>query len=138
MHFPQDEEAVCGEFELSAEVFRDARDPSRIGARPDPEHGCAALTHEGQAPFRRNRRRRQRLRDGNAETIGLMLLGTTLQDQRVRRGPLAQEFTLPSVRLEQGHLALRQSCGERDTRHATAGADVDDRALELPHDVGAT
>src|SRR5207249_1069564 len=63
-------------------------------------------------------------------TVGLLLLGAPLQDDRVRRRPAPQKIALAPVRFEQVDPALGQRDCQWNSRNTTAGADVDDRAVE--------
>jgi hypothetical protein len=66
-----------------------------------------------------------------------MLLRPALDHRHVRKltGGLAQEGALPTVRLEQSDVAVRQRKGKGNARRAAARADIHDRALEPLHRV---
>jgi hypothetical protein len=114
----------------AAQALGHAAHSHGVGARPDVENHGPAGTHEWQTPFGGYRRRAKRLCNRHAVLLGLLLLGATLDNIGVgelARG-LAQERALAPIRLEQCHLSVRQGRRERDSRRATAGADVDDRS----------
>lgn len=75
--------------ELSSQSAGYARDAVAVGGRPDPDDRRAALTYERQTPLGRSRWWCERLRNGNSETIGLLLFGAALNDVCIRRRPLA-------------------------------------------------
>src|SRR5207248_9696090 len=99
------------------------------------EDGGASRSDERERPLRRGGRLGERLRDRDPEAVGLLLLGATVHDCRVRRRMLPQELALAAVRLEQRHLALRKCERERDPGGAPARADVYDRALVTPYEL---
>ena len=53
---------ACDSTSSAAELRRDRRDGGRVGARADPEHAAPPVADERQAPLRRDRRLRERLR----------------------------------------------------------------------------
>ena len=115
----------------SSAASRSATSATRpgFGARPDPEHDGAARAHERQAPLRRNRRRRERLRKGTAGPVDRLLLGSTPDDAGIRRRKRAQKGALAFLRLQEDELLLGQRVRERNAGRAAARADVHDRAV---------
>src|SRR5947209_3998290 len=132
----QDEETGRTVAEPTAEALRNTGDPIGPSARANPENRGAARTYEREAPLRGDRRRRERFGNRNAVLVGHMLLRPGLHDGRIRRGPPPEKLALPPVCLEQRHLAIRKRVRERDARHAATRANVDERSVERPHELG--
>jgi hypothetical protein len=121
--------------ELAADLFGHPGDTFGVGAQPDPEHDGTAWTDERQAPFGCRRRFRQRLGNGDSIDIRPLLLRPTLDDDDIRRRPLAQEVALAADRFEQRYLAVGKERCQRNPRHASSRADVDDRPRKARNDV---
>src|ERR687898_2432083 len=64
----------------AGELLSDPRDAIDLGGRSDPEDRGAAGPNKRQTPLRGGRRRRQRLRDGDAELVRRLLLGPAPDD----------------------------------------------------------
>src|SRR5512133_200955 len=124
----------------SAEQLRDLRDAFELCARANPENRRSSRSNECQAPLGRNWRGRERLGDGDAELVRLLLLCATPDDVQVGQHgfPAPQEDDLALLRFEQRHLATRELSRKRDPRSAPAGTDVDDRAFEVRGDTDCT
>jgi hypothetical protein len=123
----------------AAEPTRHHSDRFGVGARADPEHHRATRFHQRQAQLSGHRRGGERFRDGDAVAIRLLFLRAPVDDADVWEpaSDLSEEVALAGPSLEQCHLPFGKNRGERDSRRTTAGADVDDRAWKVGHELGA-
>jgi hypothetical protein len=123
----------------ASELSGGSSDRLGIRRRADEENRRAPDFDERQAPLDRDRRRRERLCDRNAEAVGWLVLGPAPDDAYVREnaGDRPEKRALPTVRLEQHHLASGERRGQGDPGRAPARADVDDRSgVPLDHRYG--
>jgi len=124
-------EAARSGLEPGRETVGHACDTLGVGARADPEDDRASLANEGQAPFRRDRRPRKRLRDHDTVGLERLILGPSVHDPQVRQlaRPALEKVALPALGLEERHVEVGERSRKRDPGRAAARADVDDRAV---------
>jgi hypothetical protein len=121
----------------AAELLGDSCNRRDIRARADPQDRGPARPDERQAPLGRDGRRRQRLRNRDAETVDFLLLGPAPDDADVRestRGPFEKRAFLP-LGLEQDDLAFGKRSGKRNPRRASPRADIHDRARKPANEI---
>src|SRR5439155_22997954 len=104
--------------EGAADLLRHPRNAVGLGRLADPEDDRTARPDQREAPLGRSRWLRERLRNGGAGPVELLLLGTPPDDACVRRSDPLEERALAPPGLEQNHLPLGPRMRERATRRA--------------------
>ena len=101
-----------------------------LGGVSDPQDRDAANANQRKTQLRGDRRLGQRLRESDSERLRRLLLRATPRHLDVRKlgCETAQELTLAPLGFEQCEVAVGKRHSERDSRGASARADVDDRA----------
>lgn len=106
-------------------------DGLELGGLSDPQDGDSPGTNEREAELGSNGWLRESLRQSNAESVDRLLFRAPPHNFDVRKlgRHHVEEVALPALRLEQRKAALGKRDRKRDSRRASARADVDDRTF---------